>query len=1076
MRRRLKNSSKGLIISKIVRLLANALIALRLLAGGAASAQVVATIAGTDWSFPTTPLPATQAPLGSTYCMAMDANGNLYVADQDNSIVFRIAPDGTVTVAAGNGIHGFSGDGGPANMAALNGPVGLAVDAAGNLYSADNGNFRVRKVSNGIITAFAGNGELGFSGDSGPAAAASLSEVNGLAVDNSGKVYIVDTGNSVIRVVSKGIITTFAGANTTTNGIGDGGPALAAYLNTPTRVSFDKSGSAYVTEYYGARVRKITNGIITTIAGNGTVGFSGDGSAATAAELWYADGVAVDAAGNVFIAEIGSSRVREVSDSTIGTVVGSDSKGFAGDGGPPGNASLSSPDDLLFDSAGNLYISDRGNYRVRKVASGIINTVAGNRGFGFSGDQGNAQIAALQLGSGMPAVDSGGNLYIADQYNNRIRKVTRAGVITTVAGTGSPGFSGDGEPATAALLYQPFAVLVSPTGDLYIADSGNYRVRKVSNGAITTVAGNGGTFSSTSSGNGMPAAGVAMDPEGLALDASGNLYIADNFSCLIRKVTDGTVTIIAGQWLQGGVLSRPCGYSGHGGPATSAYIGTPVGLAFDTADNLYFADSFYFVIRRISNGTITTVAGNDTAGFSGDGGAAVSTALNLPRGIAIDFAGNLYIAESGTNRIRKVSNGIITTVAGSGDAGFSGDGGPALSAAFNSPSGVAVDGSGVIYVADSFNDRIRAVLPQPFFFQNPAASGTVGFTAPQGGKAVTANLTLQTFLATNSTVVAPGVDYTATISANDPWLSVTSQSGTAPGLITITADPLNLTKGSYSGVITFSAPSASPSTRPVSVTFNITDLVLPNLSIDHNHLSFTYSTSSAARKQTVTVSNTGSGTLPFSMTIQPAPGQSTNWLTVTPLATTATPDLPATLSVQADPTTVAAGTYQASVLIQSAAGSATVSVVMTVTPTPLIELPSQTGLTFMAIQNGGLAPPQTFSVLSLGSGTLNWTAQTSVLGGLNNWLSVTPNSGVSAPGSSNTPPTVSVSVNPAGLAPGIYYGLVTVTAAGAANTPQGVVAVLQVLSAGMGIAPVVQPNSLVFTGTVGNSSPSSQTV
>jgi uncharacterized protein (TIGR03437 family) len=180
--------------------------------------------------------------------------------------------------------------------------------------------------------------------------------------------------------------------------------------------------------------------------------------------------------------------------------------------------------------------------------------------------------------------------------------------------------------------------------------------------------------------------------------------------------------------------------------------------------------------------------------------------------------------------------------------------------------------------------------------------------------------------------------------------------------------------------------------------------------------------------------------------------------------------------VEANPSNLPAGTYTGTVAIASMAGTATVSVTITISANPLIMLLSQTGLTFIAVQNGGLVPPQTFSVLSLGSGTLNWTAQTSVLGGVNNWLSVTPNSGLSAPGSSNTPPTVSVSVNPAGLAPGIYYGLVTVTAAGAANTPQGVVTVLQVLPAGTDIAPVVQPNALVFTGTVGNSSPSSQNV
>jgi sugar lactone lactonase YvrE len=233
------------------------------------------------------------------------------------------------------------------------------------------------------------------------------------------------------------------------------------------------------------------------------------------------------------------------------------------------------------------------------------------------------------------AVDSVGNVYIADLGNKRIRKVS-GGTITTIAGNGAAGFSGDGGPATSASLSAPYGVALDSTGSLYTADNDNNRIRKVSGGTITTVAGN------------------------------GNL-----------------------------------GFSGDGGPATSASLAQPEGLAVDSSGNLYIADTRNHRIRKLSGGTITTIAGNGTPGFSGDGGPATSASLYNPGGVAVDSAGNLYIADSNNNRIRKVSGGTITTVAGNGNAGFSGDGGPATSASLNYPIGIAVDSAGDLYTADS---------------------------------------------------------------------------------------------------------------------------------------------------------------------------------------------------------------------------------------------------------------------------------------------------------------------------------------------------------------------------------------
>jgi len=1021
------------------------------------SQGIITTVVGTDWHFPVTPRPALNAPLGAIQGVAVDGSGNLYVSDGPSNMVFRIAPSGMLTVVAGNGIKGYSGDGGPATAASLNQPSGIAVDSNGNLYISDSLNNRVRKVAGGIIATVAGNGLLAFGGDGGPATNASLFFPTEIAVDGTGNLYIVDTNEQRVRQVSGGIITTVAG-NGTFGFSGDGGLATDAALDEPEGVAVDTAGNLFIADARNNRVRKVSGGIITTVAGNGLQGFSGDGGAATNAALNVPFAVAVDAAGNLYINDLRNNRIRKVSGGIITTEAG-----FSGDEGPATSASLVAGG-LAVDLASNVYIADSLNNRVRKVSGGIITTIAGNGGFRFSGDGGAATDASLYQPWGV-AVDSNGSLYISDSVNKRVRKVS-GGIITTVAGNGTYGFSGDGVPATRASFFDLSGIGVDAAGNLYIVEAATSRIHKVSGGIITTVAGNGFTGFS---GDGGPATSASLfNPSAVAVDAAGNLYIADWENFRIRKVSGGTITTIAG--------NGSFGFSGDGGPATDASLAEPADIAVDAAGNLYIADLQNDRVRKVSNGIITTVAGNGTEGFSGDDGPATNASLNFPSGLAVDAKGDLYIADSLNNRVRKVSSGIITTVAGSGTAGFSGDGGPATSASLSLPfsSGIAVDGAGNLYIADYGNDRIREVLAQRPALQLSTTS--LNLVGSSGGKPVTGTVTVFAATGAANSIAVPGMTYTVQIGAGNSWLSVTPQSGNTPGLITVTADPSNLAPGNYSATFTLSVPNANPSVSTVNVQFIVGTAIPANLTVDHNHLSFTYSSTSAARMQTVTASNTGGGSVSFSVAVFENSGQSASWLSVTPTRATATPANPAVLSVKADPSQLPPGTYIGTVTITSAAGSSSVAVVMTISTNPLILLLSQTGLTFTAVQNGGAVPPQTFSVLNLGSGTLNWTAQTSVLGGVNNWLVATPNSGVSNAAASSTAPVVNVSVNPSGLGPGVYYGLVTITSSGAANTPQAVVVVLQVLSAGMEVAPVVQPNSLVFTGTAGNSSPGSQTV
>ncbi len=399
------------------------------------------------------------------------------------------------------------------------------------------------------------------------------------------------------------------------------------------------------------------------------------------------------------------------SQTIITTLAGDGAVAFSGDGGNASSAALNYPWGVVIGPTGMIYIADMENFRIRRVTpGGIISTIAGTGVSGYSGDGGPATAAMFSDVTGL-AMDSIGNLYVADRSNRRIRKVTATGIVSTVAGTGAQGFSGDGGAATAATLNAPTSVIVDPAGNLYFADSSNHRIRRIDNGGtITTIAGNG----------------VA-------------------------------------------------GFFGDGGLATFASLDFPLGLARDQSGNLYFADGNNNRIRKISpSGIISTFAGNGMGLFAGDGGQATSASINIPSDVAIDAFGNLYIADSGNNRIRKVDpSGIITTVAGTANNGFSGDGGPAVQAQLNFPAGVTTDGVGGVYVADRLNSRIRVI-----------AASTLGAPVLQGGTAVNG----ATF--TNNVAIAPGA--IVTIFGSNLADAVASAAGAPyPTVIGVTSVTLN---------------------------------------------------------------------------------------------------------------------------------------------------------------------------------------------------------------------------------------------------------------------------------------------
>lgn len=452
-------------------------------------------------------VPAVKASI-DPFAVATDSGGNVYIASTSFGppVVFKVDPSGTLTIVAGNGFSGYAGDEGPATEAALVDPFGVAVDDSGNIYVADYANNRIREVvgKTGVIQTVAGDGNRGYSGDGGEATQAELSGPSAVAVDGSGNIFITDSNNNVIRevVTATGVIQTVAG-NGKPGYSGDGGKATQAQLDFPAAACVDNSGNIFIAEPVNPRISEVVaaTGIIQTVAGNGSSGYSGDGGPATQAQLGFPEGLFVDGSGNLFIADAyysscqldpdgnpicmpaGGGVIRKVDSKTgnIQTVAGNGTLGYSGDGGTATQAELSDPNAVYVDPTGNVFISDFANEVIREVtaATGVIQTIAGKGTAGYSGDGGKASQAELKSPSGV-WLDKSGNVFIADQGNNRIREVVSAsGIIQTVAGNGTAGYSGDGEAAAQAELGSPVQVVVDSAGNVLFADPLSRRIRKL---------------------------------------------------------------------------------------------------------------------------------------------------------------------------------------------------------------------------------------------------------------------------------------------------------------------------------------------------------------------------------------------------------------------------------------------------------------------------------------------------------------------------------------------------------------------------------------------------------------------
>lgn len=599
---------------------------------------------------------AVRASLNNPLGVTADGRGNVYIADTSNNKVLKVDGSGVLTTVAGTGVRGFSGDGGPGNKAMLSKPYAVAIDASGNVVIADSGNHRVRRVdSAGRITTIAGTGVPGFTGDGGRPARTRLFMPTGVAIDRDGNLFIADLGNHRVRRINAltGSISTVAG-NGAAGFAGDKGPASRARLHYPTGVATDRFGGLFIADFGNNRVRVVdATGTISTLAGSGVPGFSGDGGDARRAAIFGPWGVAVRDR-TLIVAEAVNNRLRAVDDTfQISTIAGTAADGYSGDGGSALVGRLFRPTAVTMGPNGAVYIADSGGNRIRRVAkNGTISTVAGIVARLSTGDGGPARKASLSSPTGV-AVDVAGNTYIVEVLTHKVRRIDRRGVITTIAGTGVPGYSGDRGPARRARLLYPVAVAADRAGNVYVADMGNSRIRKIDRrGIIRTFAGTGVRGPD---GNGVPATRAQLSfPYGVAAGPDGTIYIADTGNNRIKKVTpDGVIHVVAGN-------GKP-GFSGDEGDALFAGLFGPRGVAVAPDGTVYIADTLNQRIRKVTtSGTISTVAGEGIRDVLDEEGLPSRlSVLTNPGAVCVMADGSVLIADTVSNRILRLLPPVV---------------------------------------------------------------------------------------------------------------------------------------------------------------------------------------------------------------------------------------------------------------------------------------------------------------------------------------------------------------------------------------------------------------------------------
>jgi uncharacterized protein (TIGR03437 family) len=752
-------------------------------------------------------VPVRLAYLTRPACALSDGAGGVLIVEQEAHRIRRVAPDGKITLFAGTGAFGFSGDGGPAVLAELNEPTFAVRDAAGNVYVSDTKNHRVRRIApNGTMSTIAGDGNAAHQGDNGPATAASINLPQGIAVD-SGRLYIAELGGQFlqdgwIRVVDleSGIISAFAGGR---RDPAEGVDAKSGYIATPAQLAIGPGGALIYADYGLYRVRVIgADGKIRTLAGSSSRGGpantgEGDGGPAALAKLYAPYGVAVDASGMVYVSDYLGHRVRRFpfSGGSISTVAGSSLPGFAGDGSAGTAARFDSPRGLNLAGDGGLLIADRNNQRIRLLsAAGVMSTFAGQNQYG--GDGGRAVDARLSQPRSV-ALDAGRNILFTDRGNHVIRLVDPSGGIKLHSGKPNQ-FTNRGATtqivgALAQILWNdPHGIAVRMDGGIYVGDSGTVLPRLIDARNNVTLLG---------------ISGSSYRPTDVALNAANTFVtLSDPDGHRLHRVNLTTKS--------GEVLGVSGLFAGDGGKVSSARLQTPEAVAYDPSGNLWVADSNHHRLRRVDAGDIiNTMAGTGRAENSGDFGPAAAASVAYPVGIAFAQNGRGFVSTG--HCIRALfTDGTIATIAGScGKGAFSGDAGPAIAARLNSPQGLTVDAGGRVFFADSGNHRIRVLTPVP-------ALALEIVSGDKQSRLATAPLErpLVVRLLAQGPIAYPFAPVTWSVSQGTAALAATAGFTGADGVLSVTA-----TLGESAGPVAVTAivPGVAP------VTFALTARPLP---------------------------------------------------------------------------------------------------------------------------------------------------------------------------------------------------------------------------------------------------------
>jgi sugar lactone lactonase YvrE len=629
------------------------------------------------------------------------------------------------------------GDGRAATAASLNRPFGIEFAPDGALLIADRAHARIRRVdpNTGVITTVAGSVTGGRNG-----VAADQGEVKGplrVHVDPmSGDMIITDRDAHTIRrvVAASGLITRIAGSQDTPGSTGDGGFATGALLDQPADAFPDATGAILIADRNNNKIRRIdTLGTILPVAGSGAPGYTGDNvnGGALVAHFNAPSCVLPIDADSFYVCDSLNHVIRRVDGATVRTVAGTGTAGFAD--GPAATAQFNNPINLAFDAAGNLLIVDRDNNRLRvlDLGSNTVSTIGGTGEETVSADGQPAATSPISGPSGITLAPDG-RVVFAEEGSHRVRAIDAGGAIVTVAGDGISVFGGDGGPAVDAQFGQVKSVTRDLADRFLISDDGSARVRRL-DPCTGLVETVAGNGSRAFGGDGGQALDAGLAPSDAVVDASGNIIVCDTDNDRIRIIdTTGLINTLVGTGVGG--------YSGDGGLAKEAQIDRPTGIEIDAAGSLYIADFDNDVVRRVTGGIINTIAGTGVAGYNGDDILATTAQLNSPSDIEIDAAGNVYIADFNNHRIRRIdaATGNITTVAGTGVAGDTGDGGLATAARLNQPSDMKFDETGALWVTDLSNHRVRRFTIGGNI-ETVAGTGLRGF-AGDGGLATDARL------------------------------------------------------------------------------------------------------------------------------------------------------------------------------------------------------------------------------------------------------------------------------------------------------------------------------------------------